>query len=310
MTTVPSHPYEGVLPIWKPKGWTSHDVVAKARRLLRMKRIGHTGTLDPEVTGVLPLCLGRSTRLVEYIQEQPKQYEALLKLGIATDTQDISGTVIEQCADVRGRVTESELRAVIHRFEGQIEQVPPMYSAVKVNGQRLYDLARQGKEVERKARSVTIHSIELLDQHWELAHPEIRFRVRCSKGTYIRTLCVDIGTALGVPSVMAELIRTETAGISGAQCLTLEQVEELAGSGQLQASLLPMEKVLRHMPSIRVNESQRVKLLQGQQAELLEAPAIISEQAEAAAWNDNGQLIGIVRLDLPARRIVPHKMFT
>lgn len=187
----------GVLAVFKPAGYTSHDVVAKARRILGMKRIGHTGTLDPQVTGVLPLCLGRATRVVEYIQELPKEYVATLRLGMASDTEDLTGTITETVDEVK--VTEEEVLAVLNSFKGVISQVPPMYSAVKVEGKRLYELAREGKTVERKSRDVEIYEIEMTDMVYSGNYPDITFRVLCSKGTYIRTLCVDIGRALECP---------------------------------------------------------------------------------------------------------------
>src|SRR5690606_34497847 len=215
---------DGILAIWKPEGWTSHDVVAKTRRLLGMKRIGHAGTLDPMVTGVLPLCLGRSTRVVEYIQERPKSYEATICLGVATDTEDMTGEIIDSVESVQ--VSEQDIKKVLKQFIGNIEQIPPMYSAVKVDGKRLYELAREGKSVERKARQMTIHQIELISIDFEKKLPQFTFSVLCSKGTYIRTLCVDIGRALGVPAAMASLVRTMSGGIVKEQCVTLEQVEE------------------------------------------------------------------------------------
>jgi tRNA pseudouridine55 synthase len=241
---------DGILAVWKPEGWTSHDVVAKVRRILKMKRIGHAGTLDPMVTGVLPLCLGRATRVVEYVQERPKAYEAVLKLGIATDTEDMTGTIIERSASVA--VTEADVHAVLARFSGAIEQVPPMYSAVKVDGKRLYELARDGKTVERKARTVTIHDIRLLAMKLDLEQPEITFAVECSKGTYIRTLCVDIGKALGVPATMATLTRTMSGGITKDSCLTLEDIERLQQAGELEQRLIPADQAITHLPQASV----------------------------------------------------------
>ena len=207
---------EGVLAVYKPAGFTSHDVVAKARRILGMKRIGHTGTLDPQVTGVLPLCLGKATRVVEYIQELPKEYVATLRLGLSSDTEDLTGTITESVDEVH--VSEEEVLAVLTSFKGIISQVPPMYSAVKIDGKRLYELAREGKTVERKSREVEIYEIEMTDMTWNDNYPDITFRVLCSKGTYIRTLCVDIGRALGLPGVMVKLERTMSAGISASHC--------------------------------------------------------------------------------------------
>ena len=236
---------DGILAVWKPAGWTSHDVVAKVRRLLRTKRIGHAGTLDPQVTGVLPLCIGRATRVVEYVQERPKAYEAVLKFGIATDTEDLTGTVISEVSSVQ--INESDIRRVLESFIGEIDQIPPMYSAVQVGGKRLYELAREGQVIERQSRRVTIYELELLELNLDQPHPTIRFTVQCSKGTYIRTLCVDIGKALGVPAVMAELKRTMSGGFTEEQCFTLQEIEQLQDSGDLEARLLPADSALEHL---------------------------------------------------------------
>ncbi|MDB4868521.1 MAG: truB [Cohnella sp.] len=252
---------EGVLAIWKPAGWTSHDVVAKARGILRVRRIGHTGTLDPSVTGVLPLCVGRATRFVEYLQEMPKTYETTLRFGIATDTEDLDGTVTDE-ADA-SFLTENRIRAAVLSFVGDIDQVPPMVSAVKVNGKRLYELAREGVTVERKPRRVTIHSIEIWDIDTGTTHPEIRFSVRCSKGTYIRTLCVDIGRSLGVPAVMASLIRTESAGLGPQDCVTLEQIPGLMAAGSLGGRLRSADRLLAHIPQTIAGMPEAEHALQG-----------------------------------------------
>ncbi|MEK5164926.1 tRNA pseudouridine(55) synthase TruB [Paenibacillus sp. FSL R5-0527] len=254
--------YEGILPVLKPAGFTSHDVVAKCRGILKMKRIGHTGTLDPAVTGVLPLCLGRATRMVEYLQELPKEYEATLILGVATDTEDMSGTVVERLDQVS--VTEEAVRQVLQRFVGTISQVPPMYSALKHDGKRLYELAREGKMVERQAREVTIYELELLSFQPEGPHPKIKFRALCSKGTYIRTLCVDIGRALGVPAAMAQLKRTVSAGIAEESCLTLEEIARHAGQGDLASYLLPVDQGVRHLPAHTIAGDKVKAALQGQ----------------------------------------------
>ena len=190
----------GIIPIDKPQDWTSQDVAARLRRVFGTRRIGHGGTLDPMATGVLPIFVGRATRAVEFFESAEKEYLTTLRLGLRTDTQDITGQVLEtRPVDV----TQEALEAVISRFLGPQLQIPPMYSAVKVNGQKLYELARQGKEVERKPRQITIYELELLD----FRDGDCRFRVRCSKGTYIRTLCEDMGRALGCGGCMAALRR-------------------------------------------------------------------------------------------------------
>ncbi|MGZ9584590.1 tRNA pseudouridine(55) synthase TruB [Paenibacillus marinisediminis] len=244
---------DGVLPVWKPEGWTSHDVVAKVRGITRERRIGHTGTLDPMVTGVLPLCVGRATRIVEYLQELPKQYEAVLRFGIATDTEDATGTVI--ASKDASSLTEEQVREAIQRFIGEIDQVPPMYSAVKVDGKRLYELAREGKTVDRKARRVTVYDIEILDMQLGTSEPTVRLRVTCSKGTYIRTLCVDIGQALDIPSTMESLIRTKSAHFGQEQCYTFEQIQEAAARGSVQELLMPVETAMSYLPAITVMDS-------------------------------------------------------
>ena len=193
--------FQGIIVIHKEKGFTSHDVVAKLRGILHMKKIGHTGTLDPDATGVLPVALGKGTKLVDLLTDKEKTYEAVLHLGIDTDTQDMSGTVLEEKPV---NVTEEEVRKVLKSFVGEQLQVPPMYSALKVNGKKLYELAREGKTVERKARPVCFYEIEPLEFHL----PLVKIRVTCSKGTYIRTLCHDIGEKLGCGGCMEELLRS------------------------------------------------------------------------------------------------------
>lgn len=297
--------------VWKPEGWTSHDVVAKVRRILKMKRIGHAGTLDPMVTGVLPLCLGRATRVVEYVQERPKAYEAVLQLGIATDTEDLTGTVIEQQSSVD--VTEFAVREALKRFEGEIEQIPPMYSAVKIEGKRLYELAREGKTVERKPRLVTIHKIELIEAQLELEHPKISFSVVCSKGTYIRTLCVDIGKALGVPAAMAHLTRTMSGGITKESCLTLEQIEQLQQAGTLNEHLIAADEAITHLERAEVPVSIGRLALQGQKVGLEHAGISVSDSEAGKLirlYNDDNSFLGIFQIDTEAAVFKPVKVFS
>lgn len=302
---------DGILAVWKPEGWTSHDVVAKVRRLLKMKRIGHTGTLDPMVTGVLPLCLGRATRVVEYVQERPKAYEAVLQLGIATDTEDMTGTVIESQATVK--VTEAEVHEVLKRFIGQIDQVPPMYSAIKIDGKRLYDLAREGITVERKSRTVTIYELNVIETQLDLDQPRISFSVVCSKGTYIRTLCVDIGKALGVPATMATLTRTMSAGITKESCLTLEQIEELQLSGQLSEYLIAADDAIAHFDKAVVPVSIGKLALQGQRVSLSHAEQSFPKSADGQLvrfYNDENLFLGIYQIDMRLSVFKPVKVFT
>lgn len=222
----------GILVIDKPEGWTSMDVCAKLRGIFHEKRVGHGGTLDPMATGVLPVFVGRATRAVEFAEKSDKEYVAGLKLGVVTNTQDTTGEVLEE-RDVD--VTENRLRTVLARFIGDIEQIPPMYSAIKINGKKLYELARKGREVERPARSVTIKALEILEQQGEDLY---MIKVRCSKGTYIRTLCHDIGQALGCGGCMSSLRRTMAAGFTLEDAVTLEQVQAAADPASL---LLPVD---------------------------------------------------------------------
>lgn len=301
---------DGVLAIWKAEGWTSHDVVARARRLLGMKRIGHTGTLDPMVTGVLPLCLGRSTRVVEYVQERPKAYEATILLGIATDTEDISGEVIERAKVTN--ITVDQVRQVLQSFVGEIDQVPPMFSAVKVDGKRLYELAREGKTVERKSRKVTIYDIELLSHDLNADEPSFRFSVQCSKGTYIRTLCVDIGKALGVPATMSALTRTMSGGITKEQCLTLEQVEEHMNNGTLENMLVASEQAIDHIPMAIVKNEKRRYAIQGQKLYWTDVTGhqLLEDQSLVRVFDEENVFLGVFELDKKNHLVKPIKVFS
>lgn len=308
---------EGVLPIWKPVQFTSHDVVAKARGILKMKRIGHTGTLDPMVTGVLPLCLGRATRLVEYIQEMPKEYEARLVIGLATDTEDLTGSVIERAGKVT--VGEQQLHEVMKQFTGVIQQIPPMYSAVKVDGKRLYELARGGETVERKPRQVSIHSIHILSVKLDVPEPEIVFRVRCSKGTYIRTLCSDIGRALGYPAVMAELVRTGTGGMTRTQCATLEELAEAKhqGDAALAQWLIPADQAISFFPAVEVGREEAVHARQGKKIRLAVGAEAVQPALELPeemrmlkrVYGPGEDFLGLFRLEEDGRTLAAEKVF-
>lgn len=315
MTQAHNQTYDGIIAVWKPAGWTSHDVVAKVRRLIRTKRIGHTGTLDPAVTGVLPLCIGRATRVVEYVQELPKAYEAVLQFGIATDTEDLSGQVVTQQPDIQ--LSLPQIEAALASFVGDIEQVPPMFSAVSINGKRLYELARQGQVVERPARPVTIHDITLLDAQLQQTYPTIRFKVECSKGTYIRTLCVDIGRKLGVPAVMAELIRTQSGGFTQADSMTMEQIEQLHQAGQLADRLIAADVALHGMARGVVSEQQAVYIFQGKKiaASMVSLDETWTEDIFAYPLlklyrEQDGLFLGIFAPDEQTARMIPVKVFT
>ena len=237
---------DGIVIVDKPEGWTSQDVVSKLRGVLKTRRIGHGGTLDPMATGVLPVFVGRATRGVEFFEHAEKTYETVLRLGLTTDTEDITGTVLtKQDAFVTG----SMLEEVLARFRGEILQVPPMYSAIKVNGQKLYDLARKGREVERQPRPVTIHELTLLGMEADGIH----LRVRCSKGTYIRTLCKDIGEALGCGGCMAALRRVTAGEYTIENSVPLQTLIESENPGQY---LLPVDSMFMQYPAVTLTEKQ------------------------------------------------------
>lgn len=255
---------DGILPLLKPKGMTSHDCVFKLRKILKTKKVGHTGTLDPDVTGVLPICIGRATKVAEYITEAGKSYEGEVTLGFSTTTEDASGEVVAERAIVE-EFSRKQILDVLKDFTGIISQTPPMFSAVKINGKKLYEYARAGIEVERPSREVTIHELTLLDDREVFTGERIsfRFRVSCSKGTYIRTLAVNIGEKLGYPAHMSNLIRTESAGFSLADCQTLEAVSELMEQGKEADFLQPIERGLYHLPKYQINDTVAKKVLNG-----------------------------------------------
>ena len=234
---------DGIINVYKEKGFTSHDVVAKLRGILRMKKIGHTGTLDPAAEGVLPVCLGKVTRLCDMLTDKTKTYRAVLLLGQETDTQDTTGVVQ---AEYPVHVTEEEVRKAIVSFLGDYMQIPPMYSALKVNGKKLYELARQGKEVERQARPVQILDIQIES----IDLPRATFFVTCSKGTYIRTLCYDIGRKLGCGGCMESLLRTRVDRFELKDSLTLSQIEKLRDEGRVEEAVVPVEGVFLKLPAL------------------------------------------------------------
>ena len=240
----------GIIIIDKPQEWTSNDVVSRLRRVFNTRRIGHGGTLDPMATGVLPAFVGRATRGVEFFEHAEKVYETTIRFGLTTDTEDITGKTL---TETEVSLTREELEAVLPRFRGDILQVPPMYSAIKVNGQKLYDLARKGREVERQPRPITIHELQLL----EFAGNEARLRVRCSKGTYIRTLCKDIGEALGCGGCMAALRRVQAGEYTLEGSIPLRQLLDISEAGaDVEHLLRPVDTMFASHPKLSLNEKQ------------------------------------------------------
>jgi tRNA pseudouridine55 synthase len=235
----------GIINVYKERGYTSHDVVAKLRGILKQKKIGHTGTLDPEAQGVLPVCLGTATKVCDLLTDKSKEYRAVLRLGIVTDTQDMTGTVLQEAQVL---CTEEQVRSCIAGFVGTQEQIPPMYSALKVDGKKLYELARQGIEVERKARTITIDAIRIE----EIRLPEVEITVNCSKGTYIRTLCHDIGAALGCGGCMQSLLRTKVGPFALEDSVTLDEIVRCRDEGRLDQVVHATDSVFEHLPALHL----------------------------------------------------------
>lgn len=257
----------GIMNIYKEAGYTSHDVVAKLRGIVKQKKIGHTGTLDPDAVGVLPVCFGSATKLCDMMTDKSKEYEALMRLGVTTDTQDLSGRVLTESVV---RVNESEVERAVMDFVGGYEQIPPMYSALKINGKKLYELARAGKEVERQPRHVDIAQIRIL----AIDLPEIRFAVECSRGTYIRTLCADIGEKLKCGAAMAELKRTRVGNFYIEDSLKLSRVEELVRMGNYEEYVTAVDRMFMEY-----------------------AGAVVKSEAENALFNGNKLYPGQLHFD-------------
>lgn len=254
--------YNGIINVYKESGFTSFDVVAKLRGILKQKKIGHTGTLDPDAEGVLVVCLGKATRLCDILTDKDKSYTATLLLGRTTDTEDSSGKLL---TENEVNVTEEEVTNAIRSFVGEYDQIPPMYSAIKVNGKKLYELAREGIEIERTPRRVAIHKIDIIS----IELPYVTFRVSCGKGTYIRSLCRDIGEKLGCGGIMDKLVRdsvnaTETGKIFSLQdSLTLKQIEAMVENGQFEQCIIPVDQMFPKLAGYRVNENGNKKLYNG-----------------------------------------------
>ena len=295
----------GIINVYKEKGYTSHDAVARLRKITGQKKIGHTGTLDPQAEGVLPICLGRATKLSGMLTDRDKCYETVLLLGVRTDTQDIFGKVLRE-EETEG-LTESLVENVVRSFIGEYEQIPPMYSALKVNGKKLYELAREGKTVPRKARKAQIYDISIL----ETELPRVRMRVHCSKGTYIRTLCSDIGEKLGTGGCMESLIRTKAGVFAIEDSLTLQEIEQGAEDGRLTEILHPIDQMFSGYRSVTVKgEGERLAyngnslpeeyILWGQMPENLE---------NFRVYDRKGEFIGIFRYEEEQKRLAIVKMF-
>lgn len=274
---------DGILLVNKPQKFTSFDVVAKLRGILKTKKIGHGGTLDPMATGVLPVFVGSATGACDLVPESGKTYIAGLRLGIVTDTQDIWGKVLQQN---EFHVTLEQFSQIAGRFLGDTMQTPPMYSAVKVGGKRLYELARRGEEIERPARLVTIHSLFIRSADVEKG--EFTIEVSCSKGTYIRTLCADIGDMLGCGAVMSSLVRTCALGFSLERCLTLDEIEQCVLQGETEGLLIPTERAFLALPALHLNDDQTRRFQNGVKLAL-----DLSDEGDVRVYGHDGSFLGI-----------------
>ncbi|MBO5347196.1 MAG: tRNA pseudouridine(55) synthase TruB [Lachnospiraceae bacterium] len=293
----------GIINIYKEAGYTSFDVVAKMRGILKIKKMGHTGTLDPDATGVLPVCIGNGTKLVELFSDHEKEYIAELRLGVATDTQDLSGEILKTSPV---EVSCEEIREAVLSFVGEYMQLPPMYSAVKVNGKKLYELAREGKEVERKARPVNFREIEILSM--EL--PVVKIRVVCSKGTYIRTLCNDIGEKLGCFGAMKSLVRTRVGMFKLEEAITLEELEQYRDAGKLAEIILPPDSIFMHLPAVYA-KAENCRFLDNGNAmypNMLIKPPYFQEGQEVRMYGGE-KFYGIYQFVAKESRLKPVKMF-
>lgn len=294
----------GIINVYKEAGFTSHDVVAKLRGILRQKKIGHTGTLDPDATGVLPVCLGNGTKLCDMLTDKDKTYEAVMLLGTTTDTQDTSGTVLTT-SEVH--VTEEELKNAILSFVGEYDQIPPMYSALKVNGKKLYELAREGIEVERKARRVKILDIQIKEMNLE--RNEVVMTVSCTKGTYIRTLCYDIGEKLGCGACMKQLIRTKVSRFDLKDSLTLSRIEELKQQDRLAECVIPVDAMFADMTKVVIKEENSKFIYNGNpflKQHIKDASAAITKQVRV--YDAKDVFVGIYE-EKEAGIYKPVKMF-
>lgn len=300
----------GIINVYKEKDFTSFDVVAKLRGILKQKKIGHTGTLDPDAVGVLPVCLGSATKLCDMLTDKKKEYIAEFVLGKETDTQDISGQVIKETEVV---CTQEEVKTAIQSFVGDYDQLPPMYSAIKVDGKRLYELARQGKEVERKKRPVTFYEIEII----KCELPYVTIRVLCSKGTYIRTLCHDIGQKLGCGAAMTELERTRSGQFTKENAYTLAEIERLRDAGSLDEIVMPVDTVFMNLPAFVVSGELEKKILNGNLIRAGECKSagltdVFSEGKKVRVYKENNNscnFIAIYQYCKEKKGMIPDKMF-
>lgn len=294
--------YHGIINVYKEKGFTSHDVVAKLRGICRQKKIGHTGTLDPDAEGVLPVCLGKATKLCETMTDKDKTYEACMRLGIITDTQDMTGNILSQ---TQVNVSVNEVKEAIHSFLGEYGQIPPMYSALKVNGKKLYEYAREGITIERKPRKVTIYSIEIT----KIELPLVWFQVECSKGTYIRSLCQDIGDKLGCGAAMESLVRTRVSSFYIKDSLTLAQIEQFREQGCLEQYLLSIDEMFSGWQKTVVKPEYEKFLYNGNPLLLHQFESEVKIEENLLVYDRAGHFIGVYQWNQEKEIFKPWKLF-
>lgn len=304
----------GIIPIYKEKGYTSNDVVVRLRGILHIRKAGHTGTLDPEAEGVLPVCIGNGTGICSLIGDDDKEYRAVMRLGIRTDTQDMTGSVLEEIpeSEVVSKVTEEKIRESAASFVGEYDQIPPMFSALKVHGKKLYELAREGKTVDRKARRIHIYELEILD----VQLPLVTLRVHCSKGTYIRTLCEDLGRRLGVPACMESLLRTRVGRFTLDQTIRLDELEARMRSDSddaakaLKGVLIPVDVYFEKAPAVTVSDRGLRFLKNGNR---LREDQVTGDyrpgETRLRMYDEAGTFYAIYRHDDREKMLIPVKMF-
>lgn len=291
----------GILNVYKDRGYTSHDVVARLRGILKQKKIGHTGTLDPDATGVLPVCLGSGTKLCDMITDKSKEYEAVMLLGITTDTEDASGKTL---SEAEYPLDEELVKKITMSFIGEYDQIPPMYSAIKINGKKLYELAREGKTIERKPRHVVINDIKIT----EINLPRVKFTVSCSKGTYIRSLCRDIGEKTGCGACMESLVRTRVGVFEIEESLTLQKIEALVSQNAISDAVTPVDKVFSEYPAVTVYERNR-KLVENGNMFPGDRDKCSNFECVRVYLDEGHTFAGIYRYDSERGFFMPVKMF-
>lgn len=301
---------DGILNIYKEAGYTSFDVVAKLRGILKERKIGHTGTLDPEATGVLPVCIGKATKLCELLLDKEKTYEAVMLLGVTTDTEDMTGNILTES---KTQITEDAVRTAAEKFKGEYGQIPPMYSALKVDGKRLYELAREGKEIERKPRNVEIFENMPLsfEKDEEGFVKTVTLRIRCSKGTYIRSLLRDMGEYLGCGACMKSLVRTQAGTFTIDTAITLDEVEQARDEGRLSEVIRPIDSFLMKYPAVSVVPEFEKYLYNGNQlsSDMLSETITPSDGDGFRVYDTTGKLVGFYLYRASRKHLQPEKMF-